>query len=169
MLGSTSSSVPPSVYISRVEAGISFAYGDGVTLDDVIAAVRRMEAQRSTATPATNPTRPASTPCRPHSLSQASTRNTDSGFKCVPSHKSSDSIIDQPWLDQPTAGPADLIRHFCAAAISEQWPEIVLRDKETHALVMDVAAFAVDVAVRLAGVSESWIDEYRELTAHLRK
>lgn len=77
--------------------------------------------------------------------------------------------IDEPWHDQTTAGPADLIRHFCAAAISEHWPELAHYDEQSHMLIMDVAKFAVDVAVRLAGVSENWTDEYRNLTTGLHR
>ena len=158
----TSFGSQPSVYVGRSGRTLTFAYGSDVTLDDVIAAVKRLETQRAGAAPAAAPT-PA--PRRAGSTPRAPAPDTAFDLGRALSRPPAEPLIDEPWRDQPTEGPADLIRHFAAAAVSEHWSEITLRDEQTYMLIMDVAEYAVDVAVRLAGVSESWADEYRRLTA----
>jgi hypothetical protein len=147
----------PSVYVSRSGHSLSFAYGKDVTFDDVIAAVKRLESAQ--------PDSPQRQPARESAAKPPSAFDLRRSF----ARTSAEPLIDEPWRDQTTEGPADLIRHFAAVAVSEHWSEITLHDEKTWSLIMDVAEFATDVAVRLAGVSETWADEYRALVAGPRK
>jgi hypothetical protein len=147
----------PSVYVSRSGHSLTFAYGKDVTFDDVIAAVKRLEA--------TQPDSPQRQPARESAAKPPSAFDLRRSF----ARTSAEPLIDEPWRDQTTEGPADLIRHFAAVAVSEHWSEITLHDEKTWSLIMDVAEFATDVAVRLAGVSETWADEYRALIGGSRK
>lgn len=79
------------------------------------------------------------------------------------------AVLDEAWTTDTTRGPADLIRHFVRAAISEFRPEVETFDERSQEIILDVAQFATDTALQLAGVTETWIDEYAALTAYLRQ
>jgi hypothetical protein len=168
MPASTSTSVKPSVYVSRAGKHIEFAYGKDVTVDDLIAAVKRLEAQRAGAhepapvTPTcTGSVNPQGTEAAPRPAAFSLLRSLSRPGTAAPE-------IDAAWEEMPTRGPADLIRHFAVAALYEHHPELRSFDDSSYRIVLDAVEFAVDVAVRLAGVSDNWLDDYRALTAYLR-
>ena len=84
-------------------------------------------------------------------------------------HAAMPAVLDEAWNEDTTRGPADLIRHFVRAAISEFRPEVETFDERSQEIILDVAQFATDTALRLAGIAETWLDEYAALTAYLRK
>ena len=84
-------------------------------------------------------------------------------------HAAMPAVLDEAWNEDTTSGPADLIRHFVRAAISEFRPEVGTFDERSQEIILDVAQFATDTALRLAGIAETWLDEYAALTAYLRK
>lgn len=171
MRASKKTSVDPTPVDLSSEAGrytaLREALSGGIPITDVLDAAKQVMADRlarereaapNAPQPAPKPGKPAPKPATAFDLQRTLARPTATA-----------PAFDQPWIDQPTAGPADLIRHFAIAAVTEHRPEIADYDEKSYSLIMDVAEFAIDVALRLAGVAESWADEYRALTAYLHE
>lgn len=198
MPGSTKTSVESSVYVSRTGPDITFAFGQDVTIQDVIAAAKRLEAGQvaqapASPTPAAKPTSPGMGykalrdilnegvqigDLRAAALQLAQAREARQEPKRAAAFDLTRSLspaaadtpeVDAAWEEMPTRGPADLIRYFAVAALYEHQPELRSFDDASYAVILDAVEFAVGVAVRLAGVSENWIDEYRALTAYLHE
>lgn len=158
MLGSKKTSDEPTTYVGRYGA-IKHILDGNIPIQDVLVAAQQLQAARGEPVQPVEGSKPPQ-PAKPVAAFD---------LKRTLSRPTAGPPIDEPWQDQATAGPADLIRHFCVAAITQHWPELTHYDEQSYRLVMDVAAFAVNAALRLAGVSENWIGEYRELTAGLRR
>ena len=149
----------PTSYVGRYGAIRHILDGD-IPIQDVLEAAQQLRAARGEPG---QPEAPQSAPESDKPLTAFDLKRT------LARPTTAAAAFDQPWLDQPTAGAADLIRHFAIAAVTEHRAEIADYDEKSYSLIMDVAEFAVNVALRLAGVSESWADEYRALTAYLRE
>jgi hypothetical protein len=157
MRGSTKTSVEPTTKSGRYFA-IKHIIDGKIPLADVLEAAQQLQAARGEQ-PQPVDTTPAPTPWWSESLKRI--------LRSAPAAES--AKLDERWNEDVTRGPADLVRFFAMAALYEHKPELLGFDEKSCDTIRDAAEFAVSVALRLAGVSQSWTDEYRELTAYLHK
>lgn len=72
------------------------------------------------------------------------------------------------WQVFAVEGPAELYHGFAVAAVDEflkiQGP---ISDEQTD-LIRDVLGIGVSVALKAAGVADSWLPQYEAATAHLK-
>jgi hypothetical protein len=154
MRGSKKTSEPTTA--SGRWAAIKHILDGKIPIQDVLDAAQQLQAQRG------EKPEPVVSPVTPPWIGEAIRRKTTAPAAA--------SKLYEPWLDDITRGPADLIRYFAVTACYERQPELVeLGNDDDRALVLEAVEFAADVAVRLAGVSESWADGYRALIAALCK
>lgn len=145
-------------HIGRWDA-IKHIVNGSIPIQDVLAAAQQLQAARG------ETVQPVELTKAPEWMSAALKRRP----KPAAATPATGDPLDERWKEKITSGPADLVRCFAVAACYECKPELGQLDDDSQALVLDAVEFAVDVAVRLTGVTESWTDVYRELTAYLRK